>query len=124
MEKFRVWDKQHSRWDERLCAVNNEEHLIIYNTNTGYWFQLPPALYEVSWSTGFKDKNDVELFHKDILIWDENKFVVEWDNENGMWYGRPLASNQEGGVLSGRAFKETINIGNCWENGELLDEKG
>jgi hypothetical protein len=72
--------------------------------------------------TGLPDKNGKEIYHKDILDWDGNRFVIEWDNDSGMYYGKPFDSNKERGILSGCAFNKCIKIGNIYENPELIVE--
>jgi len=72
--------------------------------------------------TGLHDKNGKSIYDKDVLDWEEMKFVIEWDNIQGCWYGKPSYNNTIRGILTAQSFSKSINIGNIYENKELIKE--
>ena len=71
--------------------------------------------------TGLHDKNGKENYHKDILKWKNYHFVIEWNDNNGCWYGKPFFSNDIRGILYVSCFSQSENIGNIHENPALLE---
>ena len=122
--KFRAWNKI----SKEMATVQSIDNMNYSNghihkyicTDKGVWQWQKIILMQF---TGLKDKGGKENYHKDILDWDGNRFVVEWDDDSGMWYGKPMAGNKERGVLAGLAFSNTLNIGNVHEHPELPEEK-
>jgi len=111
----------------KFRAWNVAQKIMTYATFWEIRTHQVPAFhtvghFEFMQYTGLKDKGGKENYHKDILDWDGNRFVVEWDDDSGMWYGKPMAGNKERGVLAGLAFSNTLNIGNVHSNPELLEE--
>ena len=130
--KFRVWSE--FEIDGKLHKAMDGPESWFLLTQTGKLMSHGPMSFNPNveqqckklipmFYTGPKDKNGKENFHKDILDWDGNRFVVEWDDDNGMWYGKPIMGNIERGTLAGLAFGNTLNVGNIHENPELLGEK-
>lgn len=121
--KFRGLTKE-GKWVKGWYVYNRlqDTHYIFDDRAKGSWrFEVLPET--VGMSTGLPDKDGKENFHKDILDWDGNRFVIEWDDDSGQWYGRPMIGNKERGILAGCAFKNTINIGTIAKNPELLEGK-
>jgi len=118
--KFRGKQKDTGEWEYGNHYGTGKESLELF------WMNVADGIIDietVGQSTGLKDKNGKENYHKDILDWDGNRFIVEWDDDNGMWYGQQVAGNKERGALVGLAFGNTINVGNVHDNPELLKEK-
>lgn len=103
------------------CFIISRASTPLHRYLPIWYIRLVEVIPEtVGQDTGLKDKNGKKIFRRDILDWDSNRFIVEWDNENGMWYGKPLMGNKEGGILAGLAFGNTV-IGNKWDDKELLE---
>ena len=76
--------------------------------------------------TGRKDKNGVEVYHKDIVVDDLSRhFWIEWNTAEGKWFLQPLYQH-DGNTFYSNILQDISNlkftkvIGNIYENKELL----
>lgn len=110
--KYRAWHKN------RECFVPIEAH-FGFDTN-GELYQTDGKPIELMQSTGLKDKNGVEIYEGDIIVFDslpKVKVYIEWRKENagfhfGDWYENCFPYTNTDATI----------IGNIYENPELLDK--
>lgn len=126
--KFRAWDKRKQLMREVAVLHFNKNGNVsgIEYWKTPYDLQSIHANYiNVMQSTGLKDKNGVEIFEGDIVL-----FTIE-DGFDYV-YGKPGRINLspewgagvraiQGGNYSLRECREVKIIGNIYENPELLE---
>lgn len=74
-------------------------------------------------STGFKDKNDKEIFEGDVLGTKDGLLngVVEYRSDLGMWTNSLISYNNFERLCNVANSREII--GNIYENPELLEDK-
>lgn len=112
--KFRGWNKQ----DKHMLE-------IFDNTNGIHWY-LPnwKEKWEVMQYTGLKDKNDVEIYEGDIVIYLQRNMNAAFGFEKGKDYTEEKRvirfHNQSFNVPQG-FIKELEVIGNIYEHPHLLE---
>ena len=72
--------------------------------------------------TELKDTNKKEIYKDDWLQWNNDFYLVKWDNISGCWYGEPHFDNINTGILTAQSFFDCENIGPEWVK-EAKNEK-
>ena len=147
IHKFRAWDKENKRW--MTPEIENGEESEIRLDLWGHiyfrepWFKQEPGtitivsgknMFDLSQSTGLKDKNCVEIFEGDIVerihlldgIFGETHIgEVVYDKEYARYviseprkYTEPKTEDLRN-TLSDKSVYRVV--GNVWENPELLE---
>lgn len=112
--KFRFWDI-----NRKLFIFHeeiNKEHAYYYINDPEKYFIVPMQY------TGFKDKNENEIYEGDILNFGNNNNVeVVFENGSFCVFGEPLGwdfDTDKAPVFTD--FKYCKKIGNKYENEDLL----
>lgn len=117
--------------DLRKDSSNYGKVLVVYHTledimKGRYTYQYVETLSKDEY-TGFKDKNNKEVFHNDISFnaKTDSKYVVTWYDKEGIFYLKGIEKDCFGkkpeDLLLYVVKKQEI-IGNKFENPELLKE--
>lgn len=123
--KFRVWCKTNQEWEKDEICITNRGQYIITNTNPKFTriTNIDPQYHEINFCTGLKDKNGRLIYEGDIVSDAQYKYVVEWSLNNGYFVRKPWIEQLFTYRIDIGCTKNTIVIGNIYENPELLEVK-
>lgn len=66
--------------------------------------------------TGLYDKQEEEIYDMDILLKDNEKYVVQWEQEQNAWRMRLLPDGKELKVLSKDFTEQAVRLCNYFES--------
>lgn len=129
--KFRAWDKQENKWITDHIGLNIEDgKILIYDRRAGgehdqvYHYPDAPFFAKGCFDgivlmqyTGLKDKNDKESYHKDIILYDGDLWIMEWNYNSACFELMSFDGNEVTGMDYSMQFEV---IGNIYENPEFL----
>lgn len=131
--KFRAWHHELGRMmliRTMFFFANELEELQLNDSIMNDDIPVYPDEIELMQSTGLKDKNGKEIFEGDIVQFEDyyiesdlsyiNEGIVEWSQGGFNITNRSSVVMED--LLDGE-FLDVTNIGNIYENPELLEEK-
>jgi hypothetical protein len=104
MQKFRVWDKEKNQWWEQEFAPIELAVSHKFPSNAADFYTLVPF-------TGQVDEQEFEIYEGDILKWNDDFFIVRWDEIQSCWYGHAQYNNPTRGNLRAESFEMTTIYG-------------
>jgi len=110
--KYKVWDKKNKFWLKDLFAIYGNGILIIYNSETGKYYQPKQNDYEIFLYTGLHDKHDKDIYGADWLYNGKGHYrTVHFRESRGAWYCGELRLTKD--------LSKTLElVGNKFENPE------
>lgn len=70
--------------------------------------------------TGQKDKNNTDVYQRDIILLDDKKYIIVWDNNKGGWSYTDVERQMTLTTFGRSEANKCEVIGNQFENSELL----
>ena len=123
--KFRAWDSVEKKFVEHFFITDNSLICNMEKPTSDRKLPIPIEKSELilMQSTGFKDKNDKEIFEGDVLGTKDGLLngVVEYRSDLGMWTNSLISYNNFERLCNVANSREII--GNIYENHELLEDK-
>jgi hypothetical protein len=80
--KFKAWDEE-NRLLMRLNAIDCQKGELIKKNHILLQF------------TGLYDKEDIEIYEMDVVMFSLEKFVVCWNDAKNGWYYYPIENGQK-----------------------------
>ncbi len=127
--KFRGKLKDNGLWVEGSLLRFGERRFIIppawgdfddkapLSVALGRWIEVLPET--VGEFTGLQDKNGKDGYFDDIIEDKGDRYVVEWDPDEGVAYLKSCLESSIDMIIA--AITGRIIIGNKWENPDLLE---
>lgn len=128
--KFRVWDKDCKRM--HVCGDNTHDTIYFFEDNCACYYNLQngegsspdgTGTYKLMQYTGLCDKNGVEIYEGDVLLWGDdnrqNQVVFSQGSFQMQRYGG-LAPLRYHNLINSEAMNAEV-IGNIYENPDLIE---
>ena len=119
--KFKAFNKKTKKaYKSGALSFSTERHAFILFSDKKEVGDLKDTDVEIMQYTGQKDSENNEIYQRDIVSLDENRYIVIWDNNRGGW-GCTDVERQMRAIPFGRteANRCTV-IGNEFETPELM----
>jgi uncharacterized phage protein (TIGR01671 family) len=119
--KFRAFNKKSQRmFKSGALSFSTERHSFMFYSDKEM-DGVKDEDMEIMQFTGQKDKNNSDVFQRDVVVMDGKKFIIVWDNNRGGWSYTDV-ERQMTMTSFGRFEANTCEvIGNEFENPDLLN---
>lgn len=119
--RFRAFNKKTQRmYKSGPLSFSMDQHSFRFYSDTEIE-GLKDEDMELMQFTGQKDKNNTDIFQRDVILLNEKKYIVVWDNNRGGWSYTDV-ERQITLTPFGRSEANECNVvGNQFENSELLN---
>ncbi|HHL52527.1 MAG TPA: hypothetical protein ENJ39_04060 [Flammeovirgaceae bacterium] len=118
--KFRAFNKKTKKlYRSGALSFSTERHSFMIYTDkdmTG----VKDDDVEIMQYTGQKDKNNKEIYQRDIILIDGEKGIIVWDNNRGGWAYTDVARTIKMTPFGRSEANRCEVLGNEFENPELL----
>lgn len=134
--KFRAWGGDYFKMCEVLVIAFDTKDVYIKYFGEALQDHIeeyvPLAKLELMQYTGIKDDNGVDIFHRDLVKFNDRTIIYEviWDEYRVAWWlkdvkadKRERDSDTDSQQLLNNSWQQRVVIGNIYENPELLEGK-
>jgi len=118
--KFRAFNKKSQRmYKSGALSFSTERHSFMFYSDKDM-DGLKDDDMEIMQYTGQKDKNNTDVFQRDIVQMEDKKYIIVWDNNRGGWSYTDV-ERQMTMTSFGRSVANSCKvIGNEFEHPDLL----
>jgi uncharacterized phage protein (TIGR01671 family) len=119
--KFRAFNKKTKKlYRSGALSFSTERHSFMMYSDRDMGGVKDDDM-EIMQYTGQKDLNNKEIFQRDIVLIDETKNIVVWDNNRGGWSYTDVERRMKMTPFGRSVANRCEVLGNEFENPELLN---
>ena len=119
--KFRAFNKKSKKlYRSGALSFSTERHSFMIYTDKEMEAVKDEDM-EIMQYTGQKDINNKEIFQRDIILIDESKNIVVWDNNRGGWSITDVERKLKMKPFGRSEANKAEVLGNEFENPDLLN---
>lgn len=119
--KFRAFNKKSKKlYRSGALSFSTERHSFMIYTDKEMEAVKDEDM-EIMQYTGQKDINNKEIFQRDIILIDESKNIVVWDNNRGGWSITDVERKLKMTPFGRSEANKAEVLGNEFENPDLLN---
>jgi len=118
IKKYIDWDNKKKKWIFPLpFSIIGE--VTVFDMLKQYSIKDFDNI-EITEFTGMADKNDKDIYEKDIVRFEGKNYIVEWSDQDILYWC--LRSKEDGELALAKCHKDNYEvIGNVYEEGVVMD---